>query len=287
MAARWEVTLAVRLSGGTGAPAAVRLALPPSDDAQRLGAVHVTRRGLRETVVTDGETPHVLLRGAITGARRVAVRFEIERRPWPSGLPAIAPLDAPPPALLPFLTPSPIFQSRSLLVRDFLETHVSPVLDRPGATLVRAIYRVTRDQLERRPDGKTLPLDVIRSGGGRRIGIERVFTTFLRCADVPARFVEGIRLDSRTRRKRVFWTEAWADERWWPISASSGWLTRRPLDVIALTRDGQRVLTVENGSLQATYSVQVRPLPAVTPPADDDDDADAARRDDAEDQPAP
>lgn len=252
--------MAVRLSGGTGAPATVRLALPPSDEAQRLGAVRVTSRGLRETVVRDGDTPHVLLRGALKGARRVAVRFEVERSPWPSGLPLIPPLEAPPPALLPFLVPTPILQSRSILVRDFLETHVSPVLDEPGASLVRAIYRVTRERLVRRSDGRTLPLDVIRSGGGRRIGIERAFTTFLRCAQVPARFVEGIRLGSSTRRKRIFWTEAWGQNRWWPISASSGWLTRRPADVIALVRDGQRVLTVD-GPLTATYSVQVRPLP--------------------------
>lgn len=265
--------MAVRLSGGTGTPASVRIALPPSDDVQRLGAVRVTGRGLRETVERDGPTPHVTLRGAFKGARRVAVRYEIERTPWPGGLPPAVPVEAPPPELLPFLIPSPIFQSRSLLVRDFLETNVSPVLDQPGATLLRSLYRVTRERLERRSDGKTLPLDVIRSGGGRRIGIERAFTTFLRCAHVPARFVEGIRLDSSTRRKRVFWTEVWARDRWWPVSASGGWLTRPPLDVVALVRDGQRVLTVDP-PLTAAYSIQVRPLPAQDAEVEDREDRD-------------
>lgn len=258
--ARWDVTVAVRISGGTGAPVAVRLALPADTDSQRLSAVEVTARGLKATVVRDVPEPYVLWRGKLKGARRVAVRYTVERRRPLAAVPAVEPLDVPPPALVPFLAPSPMLQSRSFLVREFLETNVTPVLTTDNhSDLMRAIYRVTRSQLAWRADGKSLTLDVIRSGGGKRIGIERAFATFLRCARIPSRFVEGINLNSSTTRKRVFWTEVWAKERWWPVSASSGWVGREPKSYVALTRDGARVLQVD-GAVQAKYSVQAVPL---------------------------
>jgi len=258
--AEWEVTVAVRLSDGTGAPVSLRIALPPSDEAQQLGDVRVLARGLAATVAREGDEPHVELRGKLKGARRVAVRYTVRREPAGGRLPAIAPIEAPPPALLPFLMPSPIFQSRSILVRDFLETNVGPLLEAPGQPdLVRILHQVTREHFSWAGDGKSLTLDVIRSGRGKRIGIERVFTTFLRCADVPARFVEGLNLASPTRRKRVFWTEVWGQNRWWPLSASSGWVGRLPKAYIALTRDGQRAVQVE-GAPRASYAVQARRL---------------------------
>lgn len=260
-ATEWEVTVALRLSAGTGAPVGLRIALPPSDETQTLGAVEVLARGLTATVEHDGDEPHVTLRGKLKGARRVAVRYTVHRERSLGTMPVIAPLEAPPPALLPFLMPSPIFQSRSILVRDFLETTVGPLLDAPGQPdLVRLLHQVTRERFPWAGDGKTLTLDVIRSGRGKRIGIERVFTTFLRCAHVPARFVEGLNLASTTHRKRVFWTEVWGQNRWWPISASSGWIGRLPKSYIALTRDGQRAIQVE-GPITVTYAIQARPLP--------------------------
>jgi len=256
---RWEVTVALRLTPTNGAPVTVRLALPPSDATQQLGEVTVTARGLEAEVVRDGGEPHVLLRGKLKGPRRVAVTYGVERQRSLDAMPVIEPLEAPPPALLPFLTPSPLFQSRSILVREFLETNVSPLLDAPGPhDLVRSVFQVTRERLAWAKDGKTLTLDVIRSGRGKRIGIERAFTTFLRCARVPARFVEGIDVQSKTRRKRVFWTEVWAQDRWWPLSASSGWVGRAPRSWIALTRDGQRVLR-SDGSATVTHTIQATP----------------------------
>lgn len=254
----WEVTVAVRLSDAGAAPLSLRVALPPSDEAQTLGDVAVTARGLQSAVVRDGDQPHVLIRGKLRGSRRVAIRYRVERQRFGGTLPAIAPLAVPPPALLPYLTPSPILQSRSILVRDFLETSVSPLLDAPASSdLVRTLYQVTRDRFAWTPDGKTLTLDVLRSGRGKRIGIERLFTTFLRCAQVPARFVEGLNLASTTRHKRVFWTEVWGQNRWWPLSASSGWMGRLPKGYVTLTRDGQRAVQVSGAT--AAYSVQVRP----------------------------
>jgi len=261
----WDVTVAFRLTGG-GAPVSLRVALPPSDEAQTLGEVTVTARGLSATVTRDGDQPHVLLRGKVKGSRRVAVRYRVQRQRLGGPLPAIAPLEAPPPALLPYLTPSPIFQSRSILVRDFLETNVGPLLDAPAAPdLVRTVHQVTRERFPWAKDGKTLTLDVLRSGRGKRIGIERLFTTFLRCAHVPARFVEGLNLASTTRHKRVFWTEVWGQNRWWPISASSGWMGRLPKAYIELTRDGQRAIQVKGG--EATYSIQAKPVAVAKEPA--------------------
>jgi transglutaminase-like putative cysteine protease len=123
---------------------------------------------------------------------------------------------------------------------------------------MRAIFQATREHLVWDRAGKSLTLDVIRSGKGKRIGIERAFATFLRCARIPARLVEGVNLNSTTQRKRVFWTEVWAQDGWWPVSASRGWVGREPKSYVALTRDGQRVLSVD-GPISATYSIQAIP----------------------------
>lgn len=259
---RWNVTVAVRISGGNGVPVAVRLALPADTEAQRITDVTVTERGLKSTVVRDGPDPHVEWRGKLKGARRVAVRYTVERHRRLTAMPAVEPIEVPPPQLLPYLAPSPMLQSRSFLVRDFLETNVTPVLSTDThSDLLRAIYRVTRDQLDWRADGKSLALDVIRNGGGKRIGIERAFATFLRCAGIPARLVEGLNLNSTTSRKRAFWTEVWAKDAWWPVSASGGWIGRQPKSYVALTRDGERVLRVD-GQATAAYSVHAVPAEA-------------------------
>jgi hypothetical protein len=257
---RWDVTFAIRIGEGTGAPISVRLALPADTDTQRIGDVEVTARGLDATVVRDEPDPYVLLRGKLKGSRRVAVRYSVHRRRQLAAVPAVQPLPIPPAELVPFVSPSPLFQSRSILVRDFLETNVSPLLGSAGnVDLMRAILQVTRERLTWDRGGKSLTLDVIRSGKGKRIGIERAFTTFLRCAHIPARFVEGINLNSKTQRKRVFWTEVWAQGHWYPVSASHGWVGREPKSYVALTRNGEHVLTVEGG-VDAEYTVQAVPV---------------------------
>jgi transglutaminase-like putative cysteine protease len=255
----WNVTVAVRIAGGTGAPVSIRLALPADTPAQRIADVAVTGRGLETTVVTEGPEPYVLFRGPLKGARRVAVSYSVDRARGLAAVPAVQPVTAPAPELLPYLAPTPIFQSRSILVRDFLQTSVSPLLGRASnLDLMRAIFQATREQLTWDSRGKSLTLDVLRSGKGNRIGIERVFTTLLRAARIPARLVEGVNLNSATRRKRVFWTEVWAQDRWWPVSASRGWIGREPKSYLALTRDGQKILTVDGG-VEATYDVQAVP----------------------------
>ena len=90
----------------------------------------------------------MLLRGKLKGSRRVAVRYTVHRTRQLAAVPAVEPLPVPPAELVPFVSPSPIFQSRSILVRDFLETNVSPRLGTDGnGDLMRTILQVTRDQL--------------------------------------------------------------------------------------------------------------------------------------------
>lgn len=259
VAARWDVTLAVRLSDGNGSPVSVRVALPPESSVQKVAAVDVSGRGFDATVVREGDYPHVLLSGRLRGARRVAVNFVVDVSPQALTVPPIWPIHQPSDSLLPYLRPAPLFQSRSLLVREFLETNAAPLLDSATTDPLRAIYTVTRERLVRASDGRSLALDVIRRGQGKRIGIERAFTTFLRCARIPARFVEGVRLPSATQKKRTFWTEVWSDGRWWPISASSGWFGDRPAALLALARDGTRVVSVD-GTASVSYRVRVRRL---------------------------
>jgi hypothetical protein len=221
--------------------------------------LEVDDRSLDAVVTPDGDAPHVRFRGRIKGSRRVAVTYRVERDRRLDVVPPIYAVESPDAAILPFIRATPLLQSRSILVREFLETHVTPELRDTNGDLMRAIFNATRASIEHDPKGKTLVLDVVRSRRAQRIGIERAFTTFLRCARIPARLVEGIDLRKKTQRKRVFWTEVWAAGRWWPVSASDGWVGRLPTSHLALARDGARVLSTE-GPIEASYHVETRSL---------------------------
>jgi len=255
--AQWEVTIAVRITGGTRERVRVRLALPTDGPARRVGDLKVISRGLTAEV-QRGDEPYILFSGRVRTARRVAVTFVLDSTSTEEKLPAVGPLTDPPPDLLPFLGAAPLFQARSILVREFLETQVGPVLKKGTAPFLESIFDATRRELAWHRDGKSLALDVIRARGGKRIGIERAFTTFLRCAGIPARFVEGLDLKSRTRKKRVFWTEVWAQDTWWPLSASKGWIGRMPRSYVALARNGTRVFEVD-GPATTSYAVFSQP----------------------------
>jgi len=232
----------------------IRVALPPQNARQNITALHVTSRGLQVTKNQDDANPHLLLSGKLRAPKRVAVTYRVLTSAERETVPPLGPLSGPTAGLVPYLAPAPLFQARSLLVREFLETHVAPKLSPDADGVMRAILTATRAEITRRSDGKSLALDVIRRRRGKRIGIERAFTTFLRCAGIPARFVEGINLKSKTHRKRVFWTEAWGQGRWWPVSASAGWIGRLPERYLAVALDGTRVLSTE-GPVEATYDI--------------------------------
>lgn len=255
----WEVTVAVRVSDTEGKPVELDVALPPETEHQRISNVEVFDRGMESDIVL-GAAPKVVFRGRPGSDRRVSVTFRLQRSPRRSRVPPVQPAVDPPRLALDALRPASLFPSRSILVREFLETHVTPKLQESDVDMMRAIYAVTREQLPHNRDGKSLPLDVLRRGFGLYIGLERVFTTCLRSAGIPARFVEGIDLGSSTRRKRTFWTEVWSDGEWYPVSVSRGWMGRLPNDVVALAFDGGRAVR-SHGAGVVDYSVVARPLP--------------------------
>jgi hypothetical protein len=258
-ARRWEVTVAVHVEGETKKSVTVRLALPLPDAIREMTDLELVPRGLSPEVVGEGVAPHVTFAGAVNKPRRIAVSYVVETTRQSAPFPQILPVADPTPETVPYLAPARLFQSRSILVRDFLETHVGPKVRTGGANLFQAILEATRQELSWRGDGRSLALDVIRRRQGKRIGIERAFVTFLRCARIPARFVEGVNLASATKRKRVFWTEVWADGAWWPVSASRGWIGELPRSYVALARDGDRVVAVD-GPATASYVVTAHPM---------------------------
>lgn len=268
----WEVTFAVRVSEADDKMVEFHLALPPDTAYQKISDIAVADRGLTSDLVL-GTEPAVVFRGRVEDSRRVSVSFRAERTPRRTRLPAVRPAVDPPRAAVDALRPATLFPSRSILVREFLETHVPSKLKETDGDMLRAIYAVIREQLPHDNEGKSLPLDVLRRGFGLRIGRERVFTACLRSAGIPAHFVEGISLSTSTRRKRVFWNEVWANGQWYPASMSRGWLGRIPDDVIAVTFDGRPVLRSQ-GAGQVEYSVLVRPLTSTPSSTPGDDEAD-------------
>jgi hypothetical protein len=257
---RWDVTVAVRIEGGTHRQVMTAVALPLDAPGLDVGDVELTGRGMAAHRSTADGQAWAEFRGRARSPRRVAVSYTVARAPARRPLPAIVPVADLDPALVPYVSPAPLFQSRSLLVREFLEKHVGPAVRPDLSNLFQAIFETTRARLKWRRDGRSLTLDVIRRRRGKRIGIERAFVTFLRCAGIPARFVEGVDLDSATRRKRVFWTEVWAAGAWWPASVSRGWIGDLPPSWLGLARDGERVVRFE-GPVTATYGVHAHPLP--------------------------
>lgn len=258
--AAWHVTIAVRISDTGDKPVAVRVALPADDERQRISGIEVRPRGLKSDVVRGAE-PEVVFRGRVSDSRRVSVGFRVDRTPLRVTVPAVRPPADPPLDVLEALRPAPLYPSRSILVREFLETHVAPRLQSGETDMLRAIHAAIRKELPYDKTGKSLPLDVLRRGHGLRIGRERVLTASLRSAGIPAHFVEGIDLSSSTRRKRRFWNEVWHDGRWYPVSVSGGWIGRLPDDYVALAVDGRRVVKSEGAGV-VEYSVVVQPAPA-------------------------
>lgn len=250
---RWEVTFALRIPAGA-TPVDVRLALPSDGADLTIENISVKSRGLKAEVVAEGDDPHVRITGDGKEARRIAVTYDITKIRRRLELPPVRPLEYPPAELLPYLEPSPLFQSRSILVRGFLEEYAAPRIEGATADYLRPILEATRAQLRHSRKGKTLALDVLRSRRAKRIGMERALCTFMRCARVPARFVEGIDLRRSTSRKRVFWTEVWAQDAWWPASASRNWIGRMPSGYVALARDGRRVIE-QQGDGRVEYRV--------------------------------
>lgn len=264
-AAAHEVTIAARITDAGGDPIELRIAVPRSTPWQNIRDLRVTTRGLEHTI-QSGDHPNVLLRGAADD-RRVSVTFTVDLAARKSDIPPVWPTQAIPLDALSSLRPAPLFPSRSILVREFLETHAAPLIGPDADDMLRAIYDVTREHLQYTRDGKSLPLDVLRRRQGKRIGIERVFTASLRSAGIPARFVEGIDLGSSTRKKRRFWTEVWSDGTWYPVSASGGWLGKRPRTHVAMAIDGHRVVK-SFGAGEIDYQIIVRP---VAPEASNDE----------------
>ena len=274
-AERWRVTIAARLAPvptegrpaadatagdpAVARPIAARIALAPNLPGQSVSNVVTHARGLSASVHADDPHPHVRVAGKAKHPLRVGVSFDVERRK-PDGAPGpFSPIEFPPPELVPFVAPAPLFQSRSILVRDFLESHAGPRLRPPQTDLVDAILAALEAEIRHRRDGKSLALDVVRRRRGKRIGIERVFTTSLRCAGIPARFVEGVDLQSTTKRKRVFWNLVFGAGRWWPVSASGGWRVEQPPSWVALALDGTRVAEGA-AATGVTYTIQARKL---------------------------
>ena len=261
---RWEVTLALRVGAAQESFSEVKVALPADDEWQSLHNLKIKGRGL-DAFKMPSAVPEVVFRGRLDDARRLSLNYEVVINSVAGKLPDISSAEAATTETLLYMEPAPLFPSRSILVREFLETHVSPMIRVSGRgklnaakpPLLRAIFKATREELKHQSDGKSLVLDSLRRRTAKRIGIERSFTTFLRCAGIPARFVEGIDLRSKSRRKRVFWNEVWHGDRWWPISASRGWIGERPSSYIALTRDGRRVVTA-GGQIEVSYVVHTR-----------------------------
>lgn len=273
----WHVTIAVRISDTGDKPVAVRVALPADDERQRISDIEVRQRGLKSDVVRGAE-PEVVFRGRVSDSRRVSVGFRVDRTPLRGAVPAVQPPADPPLEVLEALRPAPLYPSRSILVREFLETHVAPRLQSGETDMLRAIHAAIRKELPYDKSGKSLPLDVLRRGHGLRIGRERVLTASLRCAGIPAHFVEGIDLSSSTRRKRRFWNEVWHDGRWYPASVSGGWIGRLPDDYLAIAVNGRRVVKSEGAGV-VEYSVVVKPAPArpeKTPAADGGSEAEGS-----------
>lgn len=252
----WRVTIAMSFRGD-GSNVSIRTFLPSSDDRQRVFDEQSDAGGLAfETTLVEGDRVGRWTAASIDGERSIThafsvigerVRYEID--------PALEIPDGHSPDVQRWLVPSSDVQSDAPEIAALLD-EIRPV-EPTAASMLRAIHnRVSA--LESRPfKGTTDALTALRLGEASCNGRSRLFVALARRANIPARLVGGVILESGSKRVGHQWVEAWVAGRWIPFCPTNGWFAEIPSNYLTLYHDDRAAFT-RTSDIGFDYAYKIR-----------------------------
>lgn len=252
----WQVIVSMSLDG-KGSDVSAKTYLPRSDDRQRVFDEENDAGGLvYETTLVDGDELGRWSGRGVSGTRVFShglsvigehVRYEID--------PSIEIPDTYPTDVRRFLAPSETIQSDSPEIAAALDA-IRPA--HPTAlSMLRAIY-ARSESLESRPfKGTTDALTALRLGEASCNGKARLFAALARRANIPARLVGGLILESGTKRVGHQWVEAWVAGRWIPFCPTNHYFAEIPANYLVLYHDDRAAFT-RTADVGFDYAYKIR-----------------------------
>jgi len=214
------VRLTVRVTGN-GEDAYLELPLPQSDDHQTIVEEKLLSRGFHvEEELRDGNRLAILTYPRLQGPKRITYEFRVQTRSTKVEVPP-APVATGEPSEedWPWLRPTKQIQSSSPLIREKLITYATPRLEAGERDAIRIAWDLAATGYNRKPNGSRTVLKATRVGHASDIGLDRLFTTFLRTSGVPARPVIGVQVGKLKNRKHLArWVEVKSGGDWLPMS---------------------------------------------------------------------
>ncbi len=259
----WRIELEVN-TRGDGGRGSVTAALPSTGPGQLVSDERVLSDRLVFTVRREGGQRTGVWSGNMSGVHNLTHGIRVQLAPLRIALPS-GRWDPPPPEIAEaHLGATPELPSDTAEVAELLSTLRMPGRGDPLARM-RTVFAYVADEIglvEGESDDALLTLSA-REGSER--GKARLLATLLRGAGIPARVTVGLRLrEDRDPRPEV-WVEAYAGDRWAPMSASQGFFGSRPGDLLTLrTGDGEIV----RGTGVAALSYRLRALRERLSPAE-------------------
>ena len=259
--AYWQIAATMTLTAAKPGTH-VQMLLPLSDGRQSVLSRHTSADGVNYREEADGLNlwGHWQVTGASETKRQIRYEYTVQIadaqtvvHPVPFPLKRIAP------EFKPYLSPSPLIQSDTTMVRAYAQRLVQG--SKQADQAVWALYQhvaafATPDMGNEKSDA----LAVITAKRGSRFGKTRALVALLRTAGIPARVVGGIRLgDTARKRTTISWAEALIGDTWVPMDPTGGYFAWLPNTYLALYRNDLPLL-IHTRQVPVEYTFFIRQL---------------------------
>jgi transglutaminase-like putative cysteine protease len=243
-----------------GEPARIQAFLPRSGPRQTLSSEKVESSGLAYAVHLEGENRRAVwsadgVEGHVVASYDALVDVHPERYVLPE---AALPPPEYPTEVLRFLQPSETVQSDAPEVRALVDELLDPLRERDLATRLRTLFDFVSQEVTASDYENTL--DALTTLKWREAfcgGKSRLLAALLRAADVPARLVGGLILESGAKRTSHVWVEAWVNGVWVPMDALNDHFAEHPPNYLVLYVGDEALFSrTENINFQYSFSIR-------------------------------
>ncbi len=235
----WQVEMRVVVHG-RGEAGSVHLAVPLAQAGQRVFSAWSSAGQLGVSLRDDDDARVASFSGWMEDIHQIAYVFRIERFEDPEGR-----LDGPagdPPVSVRrrYTKPEVAIPSTARAIGNLIQTlKLPPAEDRSGR--IRSLLAFIRYEVADEPASTDDAFLTLVQREGNELGRVRLLVSLLRATGIPARVVTGLELAEGRGRPR-HWAELWWSDGWVSASPLTGELGKRPLDWIAVRRDGGPLL---------------------------------------------